>query len=81
MDSVGLIVTVHFSARSQTCVCAVNGLLFAIGGTDLWNTLNTVEVYQPEKDEWVIGSYLNITRRGAGVGIVDGKIHSNFCKS
>lgn len=47
--------------------CAVvNRLLYAVGGFDGVNRLNTVECYHTENDEWTMVSAMNTRRSGAG---------------
>lgn len=42
-------------------------LLFAIGGFDGKQRLNSVECYHPENDEWTMVSPMKCSRSGAGV--------------
>ena len=44
----------------------VNRLLYAVGGFDGVNRLNSVECYHPENDEWRMVAPMNTTRSGAG---------------
>lgn len=44
-----------------------NRLLYAIGGFDGSNRLNSVECYHPENDEWTMVSPMKCSRSGAGV--------------
>lgn len=47
--------------------CAVvNRLLYAIGGFDGVNRLNSVECYHPENNEWTMVSSMHTQRSGAG---------------
>ena len=47
--------------------CAVvNRLLYAVGGYDGNNRLNSVECYHPENDEWITVASMNTHRSGAG---------------
>ena len=49
--------------------CAVvNRLLYAVGGYDGNNRLNSVECYHPENDEWITVASMNTHRSGAGKG-------------
>lgn len=51
------------TARSRVGVAVVNGLLYAIGGYDGQSRLSTVEVYNPETDNWTRVSSMNSQRR------------------
>lgn len=59
--------------RYQAGVCAMNGQVFAVGGCDAWNCLNSVEVYDPETDEWSFASEMITARRGCGVATFKGQ--------
>lgn len=45
----------------------MHGKVYAVGGCDAWNCLNTVEVYNPELNTWDFLPPLNTARRGCGV--------------
>lgn len=47
-------------------VGVVNRILYAVGGYDGANRLNSVESYNPEKNEWCFVSPMKTTRSGAG---------------
>ena len=48
--------------------CAVvNRLLYAVGGYDGNNRLDSVECFHPENDEWTIVAPMNARRSGAGL--------------
>lgn len=51
----------------------MNGQVFAVGGCDAWNCLNSVEVYDPETDEWSFASEMITARRGCGVATFKGQ--------
>lgn len=51
------------TSRSRVGVAVVNGLLYAIGGYDGQSRLSTVEVYNPETDNWTRVSSMNSQRR------------------
>ena len=48
------------------------GRIFAVGGTDNWNCLNSVEYYDPKKNVWELFTPLSIARRGSGVAFYNG---------
>lgn len=55
------------SGRYQAAVTTRIGKLYAVGGCDAWNCLNSVEVYDPETDVWDFLPPMNTARRGCGV--------------
>ena len=55
------------SKRIGVGVAVVNRLLYAVGGFDGQNRLCSVELYNPEKDEWNYVAPMNTTRSGAGI--------------
>ncbi|VDO94920.1 unnamed protein product [Schistosoma margrebowiei] len=59
------------SRRIGLGVAVLNRLLYAVGGFDGEKRLNTVERYDPEKDNWEELACLNRARSGAGTfGVV-----------
>lgn len=54
---------------------AYKGLVYAIGGCDAWNCLNSVEVYTPEDNTWSISKPIITARRGCGVAVFNDKIY------
>ncbi|KAK3087619.1 hypothetical protein FSP39_008509 [Pinctada imbricata] len=63
------------TARYQAAVCAHNGMIYAMGGTDAWVCLSSVEVYDPVTNTWSEGPELNVARRGAGCDVFNGTIY------
>ena len=55
------------TARGGVGVSALGGCLFAVGGHNGKNYLNTVECYYPSNDVWVEISPMKTSRAGAGV--------------
>ena len=53
--------------RAVVGVAALGGCLFAVGGHNGKNYLNTVECYCPASDAWVEISPMKTSRAGAGV--------------
>lgn len=47
-------------------VAVLNRLLYAVGGFDGTNRLNSAECYYPERDEWRMITPMNTIRSGAG---------------
>ena len=59
------------SRRIGVGLACVNRLLYAVGGFDGTQRLNSMERYDPEKDEWTNLASMKTTRSGAG--------KDNFC--
>lgn len=53
----------------------MNGYVYAVGGCDSWNCLNSVERYDPATNSWTSVSPLNTARRGCGVAVYNGKLY------
>lgn len=53
-----------------------NSLVYAIGGCDSWNCLNSVEVYDPKVDTWTFTKPIITARRGCGVVVFQGKLYA-----
>lgn len=70
MDEIYVVV---MPGRYQAAVTAMHGRLYAVGGCDAWNCLNTVEVYNPESNTWDFLPPLNTARRGCGVAFYQSK--------
>lgn len=60
--------------RYQAAVTVLNGLVYAVGGCDSWNCLNSVEVYDPAEDKWSFIAPMSTPRRGSGVSRIKGKL-------
>jgi len=56
-------------------VATLGGYLYAIGGCDHGHRYDTVERYDPGKDEWVLVAPMSTPRSGCGVGVLDGFIY------
>lgn len=63
------------SRRSAACVVAHGGLLWCIGGFDGTVCTNSVQVYSPQTNKWVMRKPLQRKRAGAGACVGDGKIY------
>ena len=61
--------------RKQVGVASLGGYLYAIGGCDHGHRYDTVERYDPGKDEWVSVAPMSTPRSGCGVGVLDGFIY------
>ena len=55
-------------------MCALQDKIYAVGGSDAWDCLNSVEVYDPLIDEWSDGVPMATCRRGAGVCVYKGRL-------
>ena len=56
--------------RSRVAVVANMGNLYAIGGYDGMKNLSTVEMYNPDKDEWTFAPSMEKHEGGVGVGVI-----------
>ena len=56
--------------------CSVRRLLYAVGGFNGTERLNTVEVFDPDKDEWSVAAPMNVARSGAGICSYDNFIYA-----
>jgi uncharacterized membrane protein len=64
------------SSRQQLGVGVINGSLFAVGGSDGYSRLNSVERYDRELDRWIYTKSLNTSRSGVGVGILGDALYA-----
>ncbi|XP_014680068.1 PREDICTED: influenza virus NS1A-binding protein homolog A-like, partial [Priapulus caudatus] len=60
--------------RSQCGVSKLDGVVYAVGGCDSWNCLNSAELYDPEAAVWKRITPMNHPRRGAGVVEYQGRL-------
>lgn len=58
------------SRRSGVGLAVVNSQLYAVGGFDGTAYLKTIEVYDPEANQWRLCGYMNFRRLGGGVGVM-----------
>lgn len=63
------------SGRYQAGVASYGNLLYAVGGCDAWNCLNSVEIYDPATNMWTMSKPLITARRGCGVAVFDNKLY------
>ena len=61
--------------RLAVGVAVVNRLLYAIGGFDGENRLNSVECYHPENNAWTLVPEMKFKRSGAGVSVLNQYIY------
>lgn len=61
--------------RYQAGVASYDNLVYAVGGCDAWNCLNSVETYDPETDIWTMSKPLITARRGCGVTVFNNKLY------
>jgi influenza virus NS1A-binding protein len=69
------------SGRFQAAVTSFQGKIWAVGGCDGWNPLNSVEVYDPTTNTWKVGPPLTTPRRGCGLAVRNGNLPSWFFNS
>lgn len=67
------------SGRYQAGVAAFNNSVYAAGGCDSWNCLNSVEVYDPITNAWRFATSMTTPRRGCGAEVFNGKL--SYCTS
>lgn len=67
---------IPYIGRYQAGVTSYNNLLYAIGGCDSWNCLNSVEVYDPKENSWDFTKSIITARRGCGVAVFQGKLYA-----
>ena len=60
------------TARWQPTVGVVNGVLYAVGGTNTTGLLSTVEAYDPATNTWTTKAAMPTARAGLGGGVVNG---------
>ena len=56
--------------RQQLGTGSLGGRLFAVGGSDGYSRLSTVECFSPEANRWMYAKSLNTSRSGVGVGVL-----------
>lgn len=61
------------SGRHQAAVFELDGFMYAAGGAESWNCLNSVERYNPENNTWTLVAPMNVARRGAGIAVHAGE--------
>lgn len=59
-----------FKIILQVGLAVVNNFLYAIGGFDGTAYLKTIEVYDPETNQWRLCGCMNYRRLGGGVGVM-----------
>ena len=62
------------SSRRGLCALSLNGLVYAIGGHDGQQGLNTVERYDPSDDQWEYVASMDEKRSFASATVMDNKI-------
>lgn len=62
--------------RCYVSVAELNGLIYAIGGYDGHNRLNTVERYNPKTNQWTVITPMNMQRSDASACVLKGKIYA-----
>jgi len=55
---------------------ALKGRVYICGGFDGSSSLNSVEMYDPETDEWTMLSSMERHRSASGVVVLDGQIYA-----
>jgi len=65
-----------FYWNSALGAVALGGKVYICGGFDGTSSLNSVEIYDPETDEWTMISSMEKHRSASGVVVVDGQIYA-----
>ena len=68
-----LLISSIFTGRYQAGVAAFNNGVYAAGGCDSWNCLNSVEVYNPITNSWTFVAPMTTPRRGCGAEMFKGE--------
>ena len=56
-------------------VTILNSQLFAVGGCN-GQSLESVEVYNPENNVWTIDAPMKVPRSGVGMAVIDGLLYA-----
>ena len=64
------------TARSGLGVTVVNGLLYAVGGSNSSGFLATVEAYDPATNTWTSKASVPTRRSGVGVAVINGELYA-----
>lgn len=67
-----------FMLLQQVGLAVVNGQLYAVGGFDGTAYLKTIEVYDPETNQWRLCGCMNYRRLGGGVGVMRAPQTENY---
>ena len=62
--------------RLGVAVAVLNGYLYAIGGSDGQCPLNTVERYDPRKNQWTIMAPMSTRRKHLGCAVFNNMIYA-----
>lgn len=65
-----------FCWSSALGAVAVGGKVYICGGFDGASSLNSVEMFDPETDEWTMISSMEKHRSASGVVVLDGQIYA-----
>lgn len=56
--------------RQQLGVGSIGNRIYAVGGSDGFTRLSSVETYNPEANKWTYVKPLNTSRSGVGLGVI-----------
>jgi len=62
--------------RHRLGICAIDGTIYAVGGSDGIIHLDSMEKYDAENDRWTPTSSMFIRRMGVGVAVLDGLLYA-----
>ncbi|XP_047016427.1 kelch-like protein 10 [Ictalurus punctatus] len=63
------------SCRCNVSVCVLDGHIYAMGGVDKIDYLNTVERYEPENDRWSMIAPMHEKRSASSATVLNGKVY------
>ena len=64
----------HFH-RCYVCVVELDGYIYALGGFDGRNRLNSTERYDPSTNQWTLMEPMHVPRSDAHACVLNGKIY------
>ena len=62
--------------RLGVAVAVLHGYLYAIGGSDGQNPLNSVERYDPQKNTWTVMAPMSTRRKHLGCAVYNNMIYA-----
>lgn len=63
------------NARAALGTAVLNNLLYAIGSTTVFGSINSVERYDPNSDTWEAVASMNYNRKNPAVAVLNRKIY------
>lgn len=66
-----------YERRCYVSVAVLDGLIYAIGGFDGLERLNSAECYNPDTNQWTLTAQMNERRSDASASSLQGKVSSD----